>query len=176
MRRGEFAGNVHTVSGFEAQVGKEDEGNGCDDTEGKITVHDRQYPAERGGVPGKQRRSKPPYQHTDGKRRERREISAEIRNFERLLAAGADEIVRVRHNFSRGNHREAIWTLSSGHYSPPIRGWKIHQTECIEKARVFLVQKGAGKRARHTARSHERKFDAVAKWINPFGAHLNAIA
>src|SRR6202795_4540829 len=147
----------------QVQVGRKHQHERRNDAERKIGEHNRKHPPYGGGIAGVMRRCYPPNEGACNQPCKRREIAAESGDCERAPAIRANEIIRVRHDFSRWNHREAIRALASGHASPPKRSCKIHQARGREKP----------PRGRS---SHQRKLDAMAHGVYALGAHVDTIA
>src|ERR1700730_2842327 len=122
MRRRRFMYHRCGSFGTQPKIGQENEEQWSNNTEREIAVQNGHNPAERGRVVRKTCGRESPDQRSGCKRSERREVAAEIRNFERPLAAGTCEVVGARSNCCGGDHCQTIRALSSSHHSPPTCG------------------------------------------------------
>jgi hypothetical protein len=141
--------------GFMAQVGEHDEGERGDDAEREIAVEHGQNPAERGGVVRIAPRGEAPDRGTGCQADEGSEVAAEIGNFQRALATGADEIVRARGDGCRREQGQAIRALAGRQKSPPMGRGKIHERFGIGKGGKDKFKKGTSAASRYKPSGHK---------------------
>jgi hypothetical protein len=85
----------------------------------QIGQEDRPHPTQRSRLGCKSQRNNPPRDRPRNQPCECREISAQIRNPQRMLAARANQFIRFGRHFSRRHHRATARTLPRRHPSPP---------------------------------------------------------
>src|ERR1700689_1637824 len=115
VRWGSFILKDDRIQRLQLQIGGEHQNERRHDVESEVAQQQRQYPSERAELPGIVGAGQPPDYCASDEAGIGREVSAECGDFQRMLAVGADQVVRVRDDLSWRKECKAIRALARRH-------------------------------------------------------------